>query len=76
MRKLLLIEKKMNEEIIMSIRQGAFNTKHSGGRLLLQERPGVLPHKSDGGARQKILRTPVKGTRILFYGRVLNWFPP
>ena len=39
---------------------------------LLQERPGVLPHKSDGGARQKILRTPVKGTRILFYGRVLN----
>ena len=29
MRKLLLIEKKMNDEIIMSIRQGAFNTKHS-----------------------------------------------
>ena len=72
MRKLLLIEKKMSEEINMFIRQGAFNKKHSGGRLLLQKRPGVIPYKSDGVARQKILRTPVKGTRILFYGRVPN----
>ena len=37
---------------------------------------GVLPYKSDGGARRKISRTPLKGTRILFYGCVLNSFPP
>ena len=36
---------------------------------------GVLPYKSDGGARWKICRTPLKGTRILFYGRVPNSFP-
>ena len=36
----------------------------------------VLPHKSDGGACRKIARTPLKGTRILFYGLVPNSFPP
>ena len=36
----------------------------------------VLPYKSDGDARPKISRTPVKGTRIFFYGRVQNSFPP
>ena len=39
-------------------------------------RGGVLPYKSDGGARRKISRTPLKGTRILFYGRVPNSSPP
>ena len=29
-----------------------------------------------GGARMKISRTPLKGTRILFYGCVPNSFPP
>ena len=37
---------------------------------------GLLPYKRVGGARRKILKTPVKGTRILFYGRVQNSFPP
>ena len=36
---------------------------------------GVPPHKSDRGACQKISRTPLKGTRIFFYGRVPNSFP-
>ena len=36
----------------------------------------VLPHKSDGGVCRKISRTPLKGTRILFYRRVPNSFPP
>ena len=36
---------------------------------------GVLPYKGDWGARWKISRTPLKGTRILFYGRVPNSFP-
>ena len=36
----------------------------------------VLPYKSGGGALRKISRTPLKGTRILFYGRVPNSFPP
>ena len=39
-------------------------------------RGGVLLYKSDGGARRKISRTPLKGTRILFYGRVPNSSPP
>ena len=34
----------------------------------------VLPYKCDGGACQKISRTPLKGTRILFYGRIPNSF--
>ena len=42
----------------------------------LHSSPGVLPYKSDGGARQKFSKTPLKGTRILFYGRVTNSFPP
>ena len=37
---------------------------------------GVLPHKSDGGSRQKILRTLLKRNRNLFYGCVPNSFPP
>ena len=36
---------------------------------------GVLRYNSDGGARRKISRTPLKGTRIL-YGRVPKSFPP
>ena len=32
--------------------------------------------KVTGGARMKISRTPLKGTRILFYGCVPNSFPP
>ena len=36
---------------------------------------GVLPYKSDAGARRKISTTPLKGTRIFFYGRVPNSFP-
>ena len=36
----------------------------------------VLPYKNDGGgARRKISRI-LKGTRILFYGRVPNSFSP
>ena len=40
--------------------------------------PKTLPYKkkSDGGARRKISRAPLKGTRILFYGHVPNSFPP
>ena len=37
---------------------------------------GILPYKSDGGARRKISTIPLKGTRILFYGRVPNSFTP
>ena len=37
---------------------------------------GVLPYKSEGGARRKISRTTLKGIRVLFYGRVQNSFPP
>ena len=40
------------------------------------EPEGVLPYKGDGVARWKISRTPLKGTRILLYGRVPNSFPP
>ena len=36
---------------------------------------GLLPYKSDEGARQKISRTLLKGTRILYYGHVPNSFP-
>ena len=37
---------------------------------------GVLSYKSEGGACREILRTPLKGTRILFYGCDPNSFPP
>ena len=37
---------------------------------------GVIPYKSDGGVNRNVSRTPLKGTRILFYGRVPNSFPP
>ena len=45
----------------------------SGSLLLERGRGGggekaVLPYESDGGVRRKISRTPLKGTRILFYG--------
>ena len=36
---------------------------------------GVLPYKSDEGVNRNVSRTPLKGTRILFYGRVPNSFP-
>ena len=36
----------------------------------------LLPYKSYLGARRKISRTPLLGTRILFYWRVPNSFPP
>ena len=36
---------------------------------------GLLPYKSDEAASRKISTTPLKGTRILFYGRVPNSFP-
>ena len=39
-------------------------------------RGGLLPYKSDGGARRKISRTALKGDRILFHGPVPNSFPP
>ena len=47
--------------------KNGFNETYSGG--------GVLAYKSEGGARRKSSRTPLKGTRILFYGRVPNSFP-
>ena len=37
---------------------------------------GGTASKSDGAARRRISRTPLKGTRILFYGRVPNSLPP
>ena len=37
---------------------------------------GGSPCKSDGVALRKISRTPLKGTRILFYARVPNSFSP
>ena len=36
---------------------------------------GVFPNEGDGGARGKISKTPLKGTRIFFYGRVPTSFP-
>ena len=36
---------------------------------------GVPPYKSDERARRKTSMTPLKGTGILFYGRVPNSFP-
>ena len=42
----------------------------------LGEGEGYSPIKVTGAARQKMLRTPLKGTRILCYGRVPNSFQP
>ena len=42
----------------------------------LGEGEGYSPIKVTGAARQKMLRTPLKGTRILFYGCVPNSFQP
>ena len=50
--------------------------KDNDGYLSRDGGGGVLPYKSDGGARRKISRTPLKGTRILFYELVPNSFPP
>ena len=47
--------------------KNGFNITNSPGE--------VLAYKSDGSARRKFLRTPLKGTRILCYGRVPNLFP-
>ena len=47
----------------------------SDGKFSFILTTGVPPYKSDGDARRKISRTPLKGTRILSYGRVPNLFP-
>ena len=52
----------------MAEKNGFNKTNSTGGG-------GVLAYKSDRGARRKFLRTLLKGTRILFYGRVPNSFP-
>ena len=49
------------------LREQQFRFPEGGG--------GVLPYKSDGGVNRNVSRTPLKGTRILFYGRVPNSFP-
>ena len=57
-------------------------SKSNTSGLLAQLTPGgqggggLLPYKSVEGARRKILKTPLKGTRILLYGRVQNSFLP
>ena len=58
------------------IHQGYLLSSHQGARGPGGQGGGLLPYKSVGGARRKILKTPLKGTRILFYGRVQNSFPP
>ena len=50
-------------------------TKEGAARRVGRCRGGTA-HKSDGAARRRISRTPLKGTRILFYGRVPNSLPP
>ena len=45
-------------------------------RLLGLNPGGILPCKSDRGARWKILRTPLKGIRIFFHGCVPKSFLP
>ena len=45
-------------------------------RLLGLNPGGILPCKSDRGARWKISRTPLKGIRIFFHGCVPNSFLP
>ena len=49
--------------------KGAVVTCHGGGG-------GVLPSNNGEGACRKISRTILKGSRILFYGRVPNSFSP
>ena len=57
-------------------------SKSNTSGLLAQLTPGgqggggLLPYKSVEGARRKSLKTPLKGNRILLYGRVQNSFPP
>ena len=46
------------------------------GQVCQQTPRGVLPYKFEEGAHREISRTPLKGTRILFYGRAPNSFPP
>ena len=45
------------------------------GQVCQQTPQGVLPYKCEEGAHREISRKPLKGTRILFYGRVPNLFP-
>ena len=45
------------------------------GQVCQQTPRGVLPYKCEEGAHREISRKPLKGTRILFYGRVPNLFP-
>ena len=48
----------------------------TSGRASLPTNPrGVLPYKCEEGAHREISRKPLKGTRILVYGRVPNLFP-
>jgi len=37
---------------------------------------GGLRYKKDKGARRKILKQPLRGTKILFCGRDLKFFSP
>ena len=46
------------------------------GQVCQQPPREVLPYKCEEGIHREISRTPLKGTRILFYGRVPNSFPP
>ena len=45
------------------------------GQVCQQAPRGVLPYKCEEGAHREISRKSLKGTRILFYGRVPNLFP-
>ena len=49
-------------------------TKEGAARRVGRCRGGTA-HKTDGAARRRISRTPLKGTRILFYLRVPNSLP-
>ena len=50
-------------------------TKQGAARRVGRYRGGTAS-KSDRAALRRISRTPLKGTRILFYGRVPNSLPP
>ena len=62
--------KQLGQLVCRFFSQSDFNLS---GRLTLG---GVPPYKSDEGARRKNSMKPLKGTWILFYGRVPNSFPP
>ena len=48
----------IEDPFLEDIQLGEWSESRGGG--------GVLPYKSDEGARRKISRTPLKGTRIFF----------